>query len=313
MKTCRPFLYKTLRNAFLPILAGVSLLGLCLAHVPFLLAQSGVDPVLSLDSLRNAEYLSLHTKSGGAFLADGSYRERTVPGTASEVVVNLTRHVAYGQLDNREAAAVVLVTQPGGTGVFYDLAVMVNRGGRAMNLAVTNLGDRIRIESLAIVGDEIVVAMVSQGPGDPMCCPTRNVVAHYSLVGTSLIRRSTAPLAQADTPPPLTGETWTWRELRLDDGHTIRIDQPDLYTLRFVSDSGFILRADCNRGGGTYTREENRLGLQVIRVTRAACPPGSLSDDYLRHLSEVYGFRTEGAFLYLLLRLDAGVMAFGRE
>jgi hypothetical protein len=77
----------------------------------------------------------------------------------------------------------------------------------------------------------------------------------------------------------------------------IRIDQPDLYTLRFVSDNGFMLRADCNRGGGTYTREENRLGLQVTRVTRAACPPGSLSDDYLRHLNEVYGFRAEGVFL----------------
>jgi len=313
MKTCRFFFYRTSGNAFPIILAGISFLGLCLAHVPFLLAQSGVDPVLSRDELRNAEYLSLHTKSGGAFLADGSYRERIVPGTASEVVVNLTRHIAYGQLDNRDAATVILVTQTGGTGIFYDLAVMVNRGGRAMNLAVTNLGDRIRIKSLAIVNDEIVVDMVSHGPGDPMCCPTGNVVAHYSLVGTALIRKTTAPFAQVDTASPLAGETWKWRELRLDDGQRIGIDEPDLYTLRFVSDSGFILRADCNRGGGTYTREENRLGLQVTRVTRAACRPGSLSDDYLRHLSEVYGFRTEGAFLYLLLRLDAGVMAFGRE
>jgi heat shock protein HslJ len=266
-----------------------------------------------MGSLRNAEYLSLHTSSGGASLADGSYRERIVPGTASEVVVNLTRHIAYGQLDNREAATVVLITQTGGTGVFYDLAVMVNQGGRAVNLAVANLGDRIRIESLAIVDDEIVVGMVSHGPGDPMCCPTRNVVAHYSLVGTALIRKTTTPLAQADTVPSLTGETWKWRELRLDDGQRIRIDEPDLYTLRFVSDTGFILRTDCNRGGGTYAREENRLDLQVTRMTRAACPPGSLSDDYLRLLKEVYGFRREGDFLYLLLRMEAGVMAFDRE
>jgi heat shock protein HslJ len=263
--------------------------------------------------LRNAEYLSLHTKSGGAFLADGSYRERTVPGTASEVIVNLTRHVAYGQLDNREAAAVILITQTGGTAIFYDLAVMANQGGKATNLAVTSLGDRIRIESLAIVDDEIVVDMVSQGPGDPMCCPTRNVVAHYSLVGSALIRKRTTPMVQADTSPSLAGETWRWRELRLGDGQSIKVDQPDLYTLRFVSDKGFILRADCNRGGGTYVREENRLGLQVTRVTRAACPPGSLSDEYLRRLEEVYGFRMEGDFLYLLLRLDDSVMVFGRE
>jgi heat shock protein HslJ len=263
--------------------------------------------------LRNAEYLSSHTKSGGAFLADGSYRERTVPGTVSEIVVNLTRYVAYGQLDNREAAAVVLITQTGGTGIFYDLAIMVNRGGKATNVAVVSLGDRIRIESLAIAENEIVVNMVTQGPGDPMCCPTRNVVAHYSLVGSALIRKTTAPLAQVETPPVLTGETWRWRELRLNDGQRVKIDNPDLYTLRFISDTGFILRADCNRGGGTYTREENRIDLRVTRVTRAACAPGSLSDDYLRLLEEIYGFRLEGDHLYLLLRMDAGVMAFGRE
>jgi heat shock protein HslJ len=146
-----------------------------------------------------------------------------------------------------------------------------------------------------------------------MCCPTRNVVAHYSLIGTALIRKTTTPLAQADTAPSLMGETWKWRELRLDDGQRIKIDEPDLYTLRFVSDTGFIFRTDCNRGGGTYAREENRLDLQVTRMTRAACPPGSLSDDYLRLLKEVYGFRREGDFLYLLLRMEAGVMAFDRE
>jgi heat shock protein HslJ len=309
----RKFVSQPVREPFVFALLGIFVAGLILAQPLHLAAQRGVDPVLSLDSLRNAEYLSLHTRSGGASLADGSYREREVSGTASEVVVNLTRHIAYGQLDDRDAAAVVLVTQTGGTGVFYDLAVMVNLGGKAINLATLNLGDRVRIESLAIVEDEIVVDMVSQGPGDPMCCPTQSIVAHYSLVGTALIRKTATALAQVDTPPPLTGETWKWRELRLGDGRVIKIDQPDLYTLRFVSDTGFILRADCNRGGGTYTRDENRLALQVTRMTRAACPPGSLSDEYLRCLEGVYGFRTERDSLYLLLRTDAGVLAFARE
>jgi heat shock protein HslJ len=313
MKTFRLSFCRTSRMAWSFILAGVSLLGLSFVHSSFLLGQTGVDPVLSIDSLRNAEYLSLHTKSGGAFLADGSYRERIVPGVASEIVVNLTRYIAYGQLDHREAAAVILITQTGGTGIFYDLAIMVNQGGRAVNLAITSLGDRVRIESLAIVEDEIVIEMVSQGPGDPMCCPSRNIVVYYSLVGTALIRKPPIPPDQADALPPLTGETWRWRELRLDDGRTITVDHPDQYTLRFVSETGFILRADCNRGGGTYTREENHLDLRVNRMTRMACPPGSLTDEYLFHLKEVYGFRIEGDFLFLLLRTGAGVMAFGRE
>jgi heat shock protein HslJ len=304
---------RTLREIVFPVLLSVSLAGLSWVHPLPVGAQRGIDPALGLDSLRNAEYLSLHTKSGGAYLADGSYRERTVPGTASDVIVNLTRYVAYGQLDDREAAAVVTVTQTGGTGVFYDLAVVVNRSGKAFNVAVMNLGDRVRIQSLAIADDEIVVEMMGHGPGDPMCCPTRSVVARYALVGTALIRKMMTTPEQADTVDSLMGVAWKWREMRLADGSVTKIDQPDLYTLRFISDTGFIVRADCNRGGGTYSQENNQLRMKVNRITRAACPPGSLSDEYLRCLEEAYGFRTEEGLLYVLVRGDAGVMAFARE
>ena len=118
---------------------------------------------------------------------------------------------------------------------------------------------------------------------------------------------------QADTLPSLTGVTWKWREMRLDDGSVTRIDQPDLYTLRFISDTGFILRADCNRGGGMYSQESHQLRVKVTRITRAACPPGSLSDEYLDRLEGAYGFRLEDGFLHLLLRADAGVMTFALE
>ena len=141
--------------------------------------------------LANMEYLSEWTESGTAPLVDGEYREPAAPGSASEIVVRLTEHVAYGQLtDGREAAAVILTTETGGSGTFYDLAVVVEEDGQSVNVATTLLGDRVKIENLAFVGGEILVEMVTQGPEDPMCCPTQRVVQTYLLQGEELVQTS---------------------------------------------------------------------------------------------------------------------------
>jgi len=141
--------------------------------------------------LANTEYQSEWTESGTAPLVDGEYREQAAPGSASEIVVRLTEHVAYGQLsDGREAAAVILVTETGGSGTFYDLAVVVEEDGQPVNVATTFLGDRVKIENLVFIGGEILVEMVNQGPEDPMCCPTQRVVQTYELQGEELVQTS---------------------------------------------------------------------------------------------------------------------------
>ncbi len=141
--------------------------------------------------LANTEYQSEWTESGTAPLVDSEYREQAAPGSASEIVVRLTEHVAYGQLsDGREAAAVILVTETGGSGTFYDLAVVVEEDGQPVNVATTFLGDRVKIENLVFVGSEILVEMVNQGPEDPMCCPTQRVVQTYELQGEELVQTS---------------------------------------------------------------------------------------------------------------------------
>lgn len=151
---------------------------------------TGADPAQD-EVLANMEYMSEWTESGTAPLVDGEYREQAAPGSASEIVVRLTEHVAYGQLaDGREAAAVILVTETGGSGTFYDLAIVVEEDGQPVNVATTLLGDRVKIENLAFVGGEILVEMVTQGPDDPMCCPTQRVVQTYELQGDELVQTS---------------------------------------------------------------------------------------------------------------------------
>jgi hypothetical protein len=82
---------------------------------------------------------------------------------------------------------VVLVSQPGGSGSFYDLAVVHKQDEALTNLARIQLGDRIQIKSLLIENGEIVVDMVTQGPEDAMCCPTQYLSNRYILESGELV------------------------------------------------------------------------------------------------------------------------------
>jgi hypothetical protein len=145
---------------------------------------------LSDEVLKNMEYKSEFTQSGVALLTDGEYREQAAPGSATETIVMLTDHIARGQLNGQEAAAVILVTDPGGSGTFYDLAVVVEQDGQPVNVATTLLGDRAQINALSFENNEIVVDMVTQGKDDPMCCPTKQVLETYELQGDQLVKTS---------------------------------------------------------------------------------------------------------------------------
>ena len=125
----------------------------------------------SLAELRNAVYRSPWTPSGTAPLTDGEYREPAASGSAVQTRVKLTKWIAFGTVDGKAAAAVILVTDPGGSGIFYDLALVVRRYGGLTNPATAHLGDRVKIDSLAMKNGMIVVDMKDHGPGDPMCCP----------------------------------------------------------------------------------------------------------------------------------------------
>ena len=113
--------------------------------------------------------------------------------------MRLTDTIAYGTLNGQPAAAVVLVTDLGGSGTFYELAVVHLQDGRPVNVATTPLGDRIKVEAVAIQNDQVVVDMVTHAPTDPLCCPTQRVRVTYEVHGDQLIETSRQP-GVAPTP-----------------------------------------------------------------------------------------------------------------
>jgi putative hemolysin len=146
---------------------------------------------LTLDALKNAEYQSEFPASKKAKLTDGKYEETGPSGGASDrVLITLAPVNAFGDLngDGVDDAAVVLVSNTGGSGVFEHLAAVINQNGTPRHVASEFLGDRVKIEAISIEAGVITVDMVTQGPQDPLCCPTQKVKQSYKLQGDKLVK-----------------------------------------------------------------------------------------------------------------------------
>ena len=138
---------------------------------------------LTRDALRNASY-----RDGRVQLQDGVLSRRPE-------VWRLHDLIAFGDLDNDgvDDAAVVLSYNGGGSGTFYSLLAVVNENGAPLHVASIGLGDRIRLNSLAITAGVITVKMVAHGPNDGLCCPTQETTATFRLDGKTLELLSEAP------------------------------------------------------------------------------------------------------------------------
>ena len=259
--------------------------------------------------LANAEY-RLTSVPGVVRLRDGHFQVSTAPGSAGDIAVTLTPHVATGELRGRSVAAAVLVASTGGTGSFYDLAVVVTEADEPKNLATIFLGDRIRVQSLAVRENEIVVDLIRAGPRDPLCCPTQRVVEHYRLEDARLIRVAVQDVAPPD--PRLLGSAWTLKSMVRSDRDVVQVTQGGRYTLQLKPDWTVQVQADCNGAGGNYRLDGTALEIHITHTTLAACPPDSLSDHYLRMLGMVAGYGFENESLRLTLQEHGGALSFDR-
>jgi heat shock protein HslJ len=272
---------------------------------------AGPSEALSEEALRNLEVQSEWTQSGTAPLTNGEYREPAAPGSATETIVRLTGPIAYGQLNGQDVAAAVLVTDPGGSGTFYELAVVAEQDGQPVHIASALLGDRVQINSVAIENNQIVVDMISHGPDDPLCCPTQAVVQTYELQGDQLLPTTSQGTGLGtDAGLDIVGVVWKWERFLESNDNTVIVPNPDSYTLEFLPDGQVQILADCNRVGGSYTVSGSLLTIELGPSTKAACPPGSLSDEYLRLLQDVNSYMVDGDNLALAIKYDTGIMAF---
>jgi heat shock protein HslJ len=115
---------------------------------------------------------------------------------------------------------------------------------------------------------------------------------------------------------PLAG-TWYWLAFEDsadgDESNDITIADPARYTLEFLADGTYSVKADCNQGVGEYSATGSGLALMPGPVTLAECEPGSYYSEFLANLEYVVTYVIAGDKLYLNLQMDAGNMVFGRN
>jgi heat shock protein HslJ len=274
---------------------------------------------LSADVLANMAYRSSWTASGEASLKNGEYSEPAAQDSAAEIHVMLSEHRADGVLeDASQAAAVILVTSTGGSGTFYDLALVLDLDGQPIHFASTFLGDRVQINSLDFEGGALLVDMVTQGPEDPFCCPTQHVLQRYVLEEGELKLESSEVLSEDagevlsgdTTETGLTGVEWQWVEYQEMDDSLLVVGNPQVYTLVFEPQGEVQIKADCNRVLGRYTMDGSQITIELGPSTLVACPPDSLSEQYLSLLSDVVSYVMRDGNLYLAVKYDSGIMKF---
>ena len=164
------------------------------AEEPAPVSISASTPITS-EELRNLTYPNEFSADAAAPLTDGTYAELVAPGSATQITVQF-RRAAFGAVGGQAAAAVVLATNGGGSGTFYDLhLVMRDAGGVPRSVALRALGDRIRLQGLRFVGEAVRIDFTGFAADDPFCCPTHNVAQEFRLSDDELelVRAFEAP------------------------------------------------------------------------------------------------------------------------
>jgi heat shock protein HslJ len=111
----------------------------------------------------------------------------------------------------------------------------------------------------------------------------------------------------------LTGKTWQLtaitEKVPAFQGVVPAADQAN-YTIEFKSDGTFDAKADCNQLSGTYTTSGSN-GLTIVPgpMTLAACPPESLSSQYVEALGKAASYAVASGQLTITLT-DEGTLVY---
>jgi heat shock protein HslJ len=246
--------------------------------------------------------------SGIVRLVNGEYREKSSSEESAETVVYLYKHTATGKIGQTDMAVAILISDVGTGEVYYDLVLMKKTGAGWEQADLVELGDRVKIQSLAIVEDEIVVELKVHGPYDRDCCSTVETVYRYNISGGRMIKKPDA--SEIEFAPELVGTLWKWQETYFRNDTYVQSYDPNSYTVQLLNDGSLKVRADCNMAGGQYALNGEYVNFQILYSTRAACPPESLSDQFLEDLRSVARYFFKKNKLYIVLKGDSGVMVF---
>lgn len=139
------------------------------------------------------------------------------------------------------------------------------------------------------------------------------LVALLALLPLPLACAGTGNAAEAGAAATPVGVVWQLERIQMMDDTEKRPDDPPHYTLELLAGGAAAVRADCNRGHGAYQLDGVKLSIGPLALSRALCPPGSLSDDYVRQLQIAASWMLTGdGRLAIATAMDSSILYFRR-
>jgi len=151
-------------------------------------ASGGTAPVVAPDPTTATFTIDKNTVT----LKDGRNEKEAAPGSASKIVTALTDKRATGDVDGdgRPDTIVVLTQQPGGSGTFYYVAVVLNGASGVTTTPAMPLGDRIAVNGVRLDTATIVVDLLDRASGQPFTAsPSVSVTKKFAVTQGSLQAR----------------------------------------------------------------------------------------------------------------------------
>ncbi|MCB0166914.1 MAG: META domain-containing protein [Anaerolineae bacterium] len=244
-------------------------------------APAESSPALTREQLANATYSGIYDDP--VTLTDGRYEgEPFVEGDASRPTVTMANAAPLmGDLngDGVDDAVVFLEENSGGTGHFVYVAAQLNQDGQPVDAGTVLIEDRIQIKSAAIENGQIMLEIVTEGPGDAACCKSHKTHKTYALQDGQL----------AEIPGPeeelvrisaddLNGTTWTLVDLNFDQQPVLTDTE---VTISF-QDGQITGSGGCNTYNTSFTLGEDNpfvMTISPVASTRMACPEPILTQE----------------------------------
>ncbi len=131
----------------------------------------------------------------------------------------------------------------------------------------------------------------------------------FELAVAACASLATEVSAQQD-PATLVGPNWGWVGTLYRDLPKVEVPDPARFTLAFQPGGRANVRADCNRGGGSYTADAHRLEFGPMALTKMRCEYASADREFLRGLEAASEWSIRDGELVVILKLETGTMRF---
>lgn len=260
-------------------------------------------PPLTLAQLGNATYQVQDAPGGSITLKDGKAEVEVAPGSASKYTAQIAEPLANGTINGKPYAAAVLITSGGGSGTFYNLAVVPNNNGQPGTGVTALLGDRVKVEAIAFDNNTVKANYLDRKEGEPMTTePSVPVTKYYTIdaAGALVETQAPAPTPTNTTTAPTvgTGFAGTWLS-----------SSP-------AADASALLRTMVLTEGGAAALSNNYVGKGIIPATgtweqtteNTANVTFTKSDD--RNINDAFTFQLNGDTL-TATSYDQGVYGEG--